>query len=309
MKKALIVAVVVAVAAGGGCESDGSDIEPLQSESSQQQAGQQQGEDIPLDDIASVGEDFEYPGFNFRGLDEEYRDRVAQLANLEACPCPEFEELTLHECMQLEQRCEGADYDAALRLEAVASTAGEQLHVEVPAEDERTTRIELEDEPYRGDPDADVAIVKFSDFRCPGCQIAAEGLDEVYQQFEGDVVIYFKNLAVGDPAAEEAARAAMAADEQGRFWEMHDLLFEHQRELDESRIRDLARQLGLDMDRFERDMESEEFEDRIQDIRDEGYELDIDQSPTVFINGRRYIGATWSPDAIAEVVQEELDAQ
>jgi protein-disulfide isomerase len=145
--------------------------------------------------------------------------------------------------------------------------------------------------PMRGPLTARVTIVAFSDFQCPGCQAVSHLLDSVATAFPRDVRIVFKQYPLDiHPHAHEAAEAALAAFEQGRFWEMHDKLFAHSDDIDRSTIMGMACELGLDVTAFSRGLYAGNFRSHVQlDIAD-GDRLGIRGTPTLFINGRNYLG-------------------
>src|SRR5690606_35768437 len=98
-------------------------------------------------------------------------------------------------------------------------------------------------------------------------------------------------LSSAHPHALPAARAAIAAGNQGKFWEMHDLLFEHQRQLEDEDIEGYARQLDLDMDRFRADLVAAATQRRIEQDKAEGQRVGVEGTPTFFVNGRAFHGA------------------
>ena len=159
--------------------------------------------------------------------------------------------------------------------------------------------------PTRGAVMARVTIVEFSDFQCPHCGHAHPMLRQLLREFEGDVRLVFRQYPLpGHPRAVPAARAAVAAGNQDKFWEMVDLLFEHQDTLEDDDIDRFATELQLDLARFHADLASPETQARIDADREAGHNLDIEGTPTFFINGRRYHEP---PSALANYVREELD--
>ena len=159
--------------------------------------------------------------------------------------------------------------------------------------------------PTRGAVMARVTIVEFSDFQCPHCGHAHPILRQLLREFEGDVRLVFRNYPLpGHPRANPAARAAIAAGNQDKFWEMADLLFEHQDALEDDDIDRYAGELGLDMARFHTDVNAPETQARIDADRDAGHNLNVEGTPTFFINGRRF---SEPPSALAAYVREELD--
>jgi protein-disulfide isomerase len=143
----------------------------------------------------------------------------------------------------------------------------------------------------RGPAGASVTLVEYGDFQCPYCGQA----EPVVRELLGDADLRFvwRNLPLSDvhPQARMAAQAAEAAAAQGKFWEMHDLLLDHQ---DKLRILDLIRyagELGLDGERFHNDLMEHLFDDRIAQDLDSADQSGVSGTPTFFINGQRHYGA------------------
>jgi protein-disulfide isomerase len=153
----------------------------------------------------------------------------------------------------------------------------------------KKVEIDTQDAPLRGAPMAKVQIVEFSDFECPYCGKAHPALSQLLQEFDGQVNLTFKNFPLsGHKNALPAARAATAAQNQGKFWEMADKLFEHQRELTPEKIRELAAGLKLDMAKFDADLASAEVEARVARDKKHGEGLEIQGTPSLFVNGRPF---------------------
>jgi protein-disulfide isomerase len=171
---------------------------------------------------------------------------------------------------------------------------------------DEAVQLDLEGAPVRGSPMAQVTVVEFSDFECPYCGRAHPILQQLLNEFDGRVRLVFKHypLSSAHPHAVAAARAAIAAGNQGKFWEMHDLLFEHQRQLEEEDIEGYAERLGLDMDRFRADLASVETQRRIERDKEEGQRVGVEGTPTFFVNGRRF---REPPSALTAYIREELD--
>ncbi|MEY4509043.1 MAG: hypothetical protein RLZZ450_1165 [Pseudomonadota bacterium] len=143
--------------------------------------------------------------------------------------------------------------------------------------------------PVRGAPMAKVSIVEFSDFECPHCGAAHPLLSRVLEEFNGKVNLVFKQYPLdGHKNAAPAARAAVAAQAQNKFWELADLLFEHQRELSPEKIRELAKSAGLDMTKFDADLASPATQERVERDKKDGAAVGVQGTPTLFINGHAY---------------------
>jgi protein-disulfide isomerase len=170
-----------------------------------------------------------------------------------------------------------------------------------------STKLEIPtgDAPSRGAPMAKVTLVEFSDFQCPHCGAAHPDVVRALREFDGNLRVVYRYFPLSSHSrALPAARAAEAARLQGKFWEMQDLLFEHQRELEDADLRKYASQLGLDMARFEQDMSSPEVEQRIQADRALGQKLGIEATPSFFINGRPF---RESHRTLSAYLKEELE--
>lgn len=121
------------------------------------------------------------------------------------------------------------------------------------------------------------------------------------------VKVVFKNFPLGmHKFAFPAALAAMAAHEQGKFWEFHDRLFENHRNLDIQTIEKIAQEVGLDMDRFKKDMTSPAIRQKVIEDMKDGQEAGVRGTPTIFVEGRRL--QERSPQAMQAVIDEELAA-
>jgi protein-disulfide isomerase len=154
-----------------------------------------------------------------------------------------------------------------------------------------TLRIEEQDH-VRGSRDAQVTLVEYGDFQCPYCARAHAALTELMQQHGERVALVYRHLPLTDlhPFAEPAAQAAEAAGAQGKFWEMHDALFENQGMLDEDALPALASNLGLDAQRFARELDEGKHRARVDADIAQADALGARSTPTFFINGERYHG-------------------
>lgn len=139
---------------------------------------------------------------------------------------------------------------------------------------------------------AKVTIVEFSDFQCPYCGRIAPVVKQLKDAFGGkDVRFVFRHYPLPmHPDAPTAARAAVAAQAQGKFWEMHDWMFEHQRDLNQASLEKAAASLGLDMARFKAAMASKETQARIDADSSSASATGVSATPTFFVNGREHVG-------------------
>jgi len=144
----------------------------------------------------------------------------------------------------------------------------------------------------RGPLDAPVTVVEYGDFECPYCGQAEPVVRELLRDF-GDVRYVWRHLPLSDvhPNAQLAAESAEAAANQGAFWEMHDLLFEHQDALSADDLMSYADQLGLDVDRFSEQLREHTGAPEIAEDVDSADLSGVSGTPTFFINGQRHYGA------------------
>lgn len=157
-----------------------------------------------------------------------------------------------------------------------------------------------------GPADAPVSIVEFSDFQCPYCANMATTLNRLRNEYSGLVRLVFKQMPLSiHPQAAKAAEASLCAANQGRFWEMHDRLFDQQTALAGGRFAELAEKVGLDVPAFENCLESQMFARVVNTERIEGVGVGITATPTFFINGRMIMGSR-SYDELRKIVDEEL---
>ncbi len=155
----------------------------------------------------------------------------------------------------------------------------------------------------RGPRDAPVTLLEYGDYECPHCGRAAPVIRQLLERFDGRLRFVYRHLPLPDvhPNAALAAEAAEAAGAQGRFWEMHDLLFERQEALQLADLVRYARELGLDAGAFEDALRSGKFSTRVgQDVNSAG-EAGVAGTPSFFINEVRYRGA-YDVDSLAAVL-------
>jgi protein-disulfide isomerase len=143
-----------------------------------------------------------------------------------------------------------------------------------------------------GPADAPRTLVEYGDYECPDCLNAQPIMAELRARLGDRLRIVFRHFPRNSihPRASAAAAAAEAAAAQGRFWEMHEMLFRHQRELADADLTHLALRVGLEVYRFQQDIESPAHARRIRDDFDGGLRSGVHGTPTFFINGCRYKG-------------------
>lgn len=166
--------------------------------------------------------------------------------------------------------------------------------------------FDLSHAPTLGNPEAPITIVEFSDLQCPFCGRATPILQELINQYPTDIKWVFKNFPLDfHQDAPLAHRAILAAGEQGKFWEMHDLVMANQQAIKKDDLLAKARSLNLDLARFIADLESDKTKQWVEADRQEGQQANVTGTPTFFINGKEYSGAM-SLNQFEAVIEREM---
>ena len=153
--------------------------------------------------------------------------------------------------------------------------------------------------------DAPFQLVEYGDFQCPFCGEAYEVVKQIQESLGGKLCFAFRNFPLSDmhPYAEHAAEAAEAADAQGRFWDMHDTLFENQNALEDEDLAEYAEELGLDAKRLIHDIRTGAHSARIQKDYRSGEENGVNGTPTFFVNGTLFEGEPTAEELIAALTE------
>ena len=144
-----------------------------------------------------------------------------------------------------------------------------------------------------GSDDAPVTLVEYGDYECPYCGMAHPIVKRAQRDLGKQLRFVFRNFPLSEahPHAQIAAQAAEAAGAQGRFWEMHDMIFEHQDALEVEDLLGYAASLGLDADQIARDLDAGTYLKRVRDDFRSGVKSGVNGTPTFFVNGVRYDGS------------------
>jgi len=164
-----------------------------------------------------------------------------------------------------------------------------------PAGPPRVDNVSVDDDPAFGPEDASVTIVEFSDFQCPYClRYHQETFDALKRQYEGKIRYVFRDFPLSNlhQEAQKAAEAGECAHEQGKFWEMRDIIFDNQQtDISENALKRFAQQLGLDEEQFNECLDSEKYAQEIAADFQDGSVYGVTGTPTFFINGLMVVGA------------------
>jgi protein-disulfide isomerase len=155
-----------------------------------------------------------------------------------------------------------------------------------------------------------VTLVQYGDYECPYCGEAYPIIKEMQARLGGRLRFVFRNfpISTSHPHAEQAAEAAEAADAQGRFWEMHDLLYERQRSLTDHDLHAYADELRLDVERFDKEMAEHVHAPRVHEDFMGGVRSGVNGTPTFYINGVRY-DDSYEPDVLLDALERAAAGQ
>ncbi len=160
--------------------------------------------------------------------------------------------------------------------------------------DAKLTSPDAKHDHLQGSADAPAMLLEYGDYQCPACGDAYPMVKAIQKRLSGQLCFAFRNFPLISihPHAGHAAEVAEAAGAQGRFWEMHDLLYENQGALNDEFLMEYARSLGLDDTRIAQEIRDGDYTPRVREDFRYGVRAGVNGTPTFFINGERYDGAT-----------------
>jgi protein-disulfide isomerase len=258
----------------------------------------------------SETKDVNLPGVDTSSLTAREKSEWSRFVSELRSPCPD-QPVSVAQCVSESRACK-ACVPAAKFLSRQVQRGRTRPQVEAAYKarfaPEQVKEIALEDSPSKGNPAAPVVLVEFADFQCPACRGARPVLEEVMKKHEGQTRLVFKHFPLGiHQFAEKAARAARAAQAQGKFWEMYGALFDNQERLSPAVVDELAKGLGLDMAKFNKDMDSEAMADAVSRDRKQAERLDIQSTPTLYINGRQFPATPDFAEELSEWIELEVE--
>jgi protein-disulfide isomerase len=251
------------------------------------------------------------PGVDLSALEPAQREVVARVAQDEFCycGCPH----TLSGCLREHKGCRHAPRMAQLaaRLAGLGLNEVQILKVltEYYASFDAPKRVKLDVAawgPPLGDPRAPVTLVEFSDFTCPYCQMLRARLEAFVKARSDRVKLIYKPYPLASHARSlEAALAGEWAREKGLFWPMHDLLFSRSYALDDASLGEMAAEAGGDPADLKKALETQRHRDRVAASQDEARRAGLTGTPTLYLDGRRYLLPDWSEESLEFTLRDE----
>ncbi|MGB6674428.1 MAG: thioredoxin domain-containing protein [Candidatus Nitrosopolaris sp.] len=158
----------------------------------------------------------------------------------------------------------------------------------------------------RGPRTASVNLVEYGDYECPYTGQAYPIVKEIQKRLGDKLLFVFRNFPLREihPHAQHAAEAAEAAAAQGKFWDMHDYLFEHQQALDDNHLSKYAAALGIDTDKFRKEMSGHNYASQIDKSLGEGIASGVEGTPTFFINGVKH-NDSWDQETLLAAINKK----
>lgn len=252
----------------------------------------------------------ELAGVDAAGLSERERATWWRAVSELYAPCPN-QAVSIAACIQESRPCPACTGAATMLVTLVKSGASDaQLTSAYAVRFGRDVqRVDEAGSPAKGPDDAPVRIVVWHDFECPACREAMPHIDRAAKAFPGKVRVVHKFYPLKNhPHADPAARAAIAADLQGRYWEMEAILFDRQHALRDADLERYAAELGLDLARFRADMRSQRAGEIIARDKEAAEYHGLEGTPYILINGRVFDQSLFRPSSDLEAwIATELD--
>ena len=233
--------------------------------------------------------DIVLPGVDTSAMTPRERHEFSSLVTQLIAPCPSTP-VPVSQCVLEKRACAACGQAAKFVASAVRAGVPDSdiEHAYKERFDPSSVKtLPLAGSPTKGPDGAPVTIVEFADFECPHCRAAVPMVDAVLAAHPDKVRLVYKFVVLSMHVhADAAARAAWAAGQQGKFWEMEHLLFERQEHLEQGDLERYAGMLKLDLDKFKADMESPAAKDRLAQDKKLTEDLKLQGTPTIYVNGR-----------------------
>jgi protein-disulfide isomerase len=247
------------------------------------------------------------PGIDLSPLDEFERKVFFRVLNREPSACGKAHSLMFS--LKNDQACRKSFYAARYVVKLVDSgytdsEVSERLQKRFRSGARRN--IDVSEAPMKGSVGARVTLIEFADYECPHCKRLQPVMRQAVDEFKNEVRVYFKHYPLpSHPNARLAAEAAVAAQKQGKFWPYNDGVWAHAEGLTPAVLEQIAKDVGLDVEKWRKDVDSDDVRMRVQKDRSDGEALSISATPTIYLNGREYTDAR-DIDSLKDWINEEL---
>jgi protein-disulfide isomerase len=257
----------------------------------------------------------ELPSVDFTGLTAAQKTLALKVLRANGCPCGCT--MKMAECRTKDPNCSFSKALSAIVVESVRKGGNEAavlaavdksplMHRPAPKLLDDPVSIPLDGAPVTGAKDARVTLVEFSDFQCPYCYLAVAKLNAVLKAYPTQVRLIFKQFPLDmHSQAALAAAAAVAAQRQGKFWQLHDAMFADHTHLSRQTIFQMAGTIGLDTKRFQEDWDSPAVKQEVARQQLQGEKAGVEATPTIFVDGQKYNGSL-DLEALRPIIENEL---
>jgi protein-disulfide isomerase len=274
----------------------------------------------PVTDVAAIKE------IDFTGLSDAQKKMALRIMNANPCNCgceaADQTPKSIAVCRRdMPNSCrrslifartvvdsirEGKDEAAVTKvLQAKAATF---VEARLPEDNGQIYNIDVTNNPVRGPKTAQVRIVEFSDFQCPYCAELQKTLEQVLKAFPKDVQVIYKQYPLNiHQYSRQAAAASLFAQGQGKFWELHDKMFQGFTQINDQNLRKWVGEVGLNLAEYDKAVQSGRFEPVIQKDMADGAAAKVLGTPTLFVNGKRIHDRSF--EGFKKTIQEELAGQ
>lgn len=256
--------------------------------------------------------DLSLPGVDVSSLTPRERREWATFVSEIPAPCSDVKS-SVAQCVLDKRACTRCTPAARFLMRQVRDGHPRELVMEAYKarfDSERVKNIDLADTPQKGPSAAPVTLVEWADFECPFCKRAAPIIESMVDRFPGKVRFYFKVYPLSiHPHAEAASKAAFAAMNQDKFWEMHHKLFDKAPALENADIEKYAKEIGLDVAKFKADLDTPAVSARVARDKKQGDQAGLQGTPLIFINGREFAGGNDFQSDLEEWIRLELELQ
>jgi predicted DsbA family dithiol-disulfide isomerase len=247
------------------------------------------------------------PGIDLSPLDEFERKVFFRVLNKEPSACGKAH--SLMQSLKTDPGCRKSFYAARYVVKLVDSGyTDSEVSEKLQKRFRNGTRknIDVAEAPMKGNSAARVTLIEFVDYECPHCKRVQPVMRQAVEEFKNEVRVYFKHYPLpSHPNARLAAEAAVAAQKQGKFWPYNDGVWAHSESLTPAVLEQIAKDVGLDVEKWRKDLDSDEVRFRVTKDRSDGEALSIQATPTIYLNGREYTDAR-DIDSLKDWINEEL---